>query len=389
MHDRIDSLGVLTGARAATASIKPDQLHALVPRTPNSRRTTIKMPAVAAIVCNYNQKEFLEDSIASMLEQTYPHMEFIVVDDCSTDGSAEVIEDILSRIGKDRIRFIRHEENRGQMAAMLTGLDATTAPFVAWLDADDIWFPEYIERHIAHHLNSQINAAISTSNLAVIDAGSTIIAGAVPCKAFTNPLREWTRTLPIIPARLVAPATALDHSAAAPVGGPVFVNRHYESWVWSPTSGMVFRRATIDAIRPGDVRNLRICADNYLARFSHVLGGTIWIGETLGYYRMHGNNNFSKNTVYGDGSLDVNPVQISTEGNYQFAKKMSELSGLMLAIIPKYHRSGLISHIGRKDAVRVVLTNKDFLKGVSIKARWRLTRRYVGEICKWAFRRPK
>jgi glycosyltransferase involved in cell wall biosynthesis len=337
------------------------------------------MPTVAAIVCNFNQRAYLEAAIASVAQQTYPHLECVVVDDCSTDGSGEIIERILAKHGSKSFRFIQLTENLGQMGAMLSGLDATTAPFVAWLDADDVWFPQYIERHIEHHLNCQINAAMSTSNLAVIDAGNTVIAGAVPSMSHTNPRREWKRTTPIVASRLTHDRLALDHAVPAPVE-PVFINRHYEAWVWSPTSGMLFRRAAVDAIRPGDTRNLRICADNYLARFSHIIGGTIWIGETLGYYRMHGANNFTKYTVHGDGSLGAEPEQIRNEGNYQFAKKMLESSDLMLALISKYNRPGIISQISRKaPAIQQILANKKLFGELPLKLRSRIIRRYVGD----------
>jgi glycosyltransferase involved in cell wall biosynthesis len=226
-------------------------------------------------------------------------MEFVVVDDCSTDGSPQLIRDILARIGTDGVRFIQHEENRGQMAAMLSGLDATTAPFVAWLDADDVWFPEYIERHVALHLNSQINAAITTSNLALIDNSGTLIAGANPGMSVTSPLRKWGRTSPITAARLLSNGSGINYGMPL-ADGPVAIRRNYEPWVWSSTSGIVFRRTTLEAIRPPEPHQFRTCADHYLARFSHVLGGTIWTGETLGFYRHHGSNHFVKQPIYGD-----------------------------------------------------------------------------------------
>jgi glycosyltransferase involved in cell wall biosynthesis len=368
MHDSIDRLSLRTDVATATASIR--------------------MPTVAAILCNFNQKAYIEAAIESVARQTYPYLECVVVDDRSTDGSGEIIERILAKHNSKPFQFIQLTENIGQMGAMMRGLDATTAPFVAWLDADDIWFPEYIERHIEHHLNSQINAAMSTSNLAVIDAGSTIIAGAVPSMSHTNPRREWKRTTPIAASRLTQDCSALDHTAPTPVE-PVFINRHYEAWVWSPTSGMVFRRAVIDAVRPADTRNLRICADNYLARFSHIIGGTIWIGETLGYYRIHGGNNFAKHTVHGDGSLGMEPEQIRNEGNYQFAKKMLDSSDLMLTLIPKYNRSGLISQIGRKArAIEQILANRKLFEELPFKLRTRIMRRYAGDRLRGLFGRP-
>jgi len=341
-----------------------------------ARRPTIRMPVVAAIICNYNQKDFLEDSIASMLGQTYPHMEYVVVDDCSTDGSAEVVEDVLVRIGKGCVRFIRHQQNRGQMAAMLTGLDATTAPFVAWLDADDIWLPEFIERHVAHHLNPRVNAALSTSNMAVIDAHGTLIAGADPSMSTTSPLREQVRSFPIKPVALERYGKGVDFSSVAPLG-PVFINRQYEAWVWSPTSGMVFRRAAIEPIRPSCCEGLRTCADHYLARFGHVVGGTIWMNETLGCYRCHGSNGFAKRAVCGDGPIGVHPKHITEEGNYQFAAKLREGTTLVNILAPQSLRK-LLLHIGRSTrAIPKILANRELRRAVRFMDRLRLLRRYV------------
>jgi glycosyltransferase involved in cell wall biosynthesis len=337
----------------------------------------IRMPVVAAIVCNYNQKEFLQESIASMLGQTYPHMEYVVVDDFSTDGSAEVVDDILARIGKGRVAFIRHEQNRGQMAAMLTGLDATTAPFVAWLDADDIWHPEFIERHVAHHLNPRVNAALSTSNVAVIDRHGTLIAGADPSMSTTSPFRKRVRSFRIKPVALERHGKGIDFSAVEPLG-PVFINRQYESWVWSPTSGLFFRRAAVEAIRPSRCEGLRTGGDHYLARFGHVVGGTIWMNETLGYYRSHGSNHFAKRAVYGDVPIGVHPKHITEEGNYLFAAKLRE-GTILVNILAPQNLPKLLLQIGRSPrAIPSLLANRNLRRAVRFKDRLRLLKRYVG-----------
>ncbi|HEY7551037.1 MAG TPA: glycosyltransferase [Hyphomicrobiaceae bacterium] len=339
----------------------------------------VKMPVVAAIVCNYNQKAYVEAAIASVARQTYPYLECVVVDDCSSDGSAEVIARALAAHGGRPFRFIQHPENRGQMAAMLSGLDATTAPFVAWIDADDIWFPEYIERHVAHHLNSQVNAAISTSNMAVIDGEGTLIGGADPSMSISSPMRKWERVFSVTPARLLQHGKEPDFGGNGPPG-PVFINRHYEAWVWSPTSGMVFRTAAVSAIRPLSTEGLRICADHYLARFAHVVGGTIWIGETLGCYRVHGTNGFAKRTVHGDGALGTEPKRITTEGNYQFALKL-EKSEVLAKLLAEQHVARLAVEIGRGPrAIRKVLANETFRRRLRFKQRFRLWRRYIASL---------
>jgi glycosyltransferase involved in cell wall biosynthesis len=337
------------------------------------------MPTVAAIVCNFNQKAFVEAAISSVLEQTYPHLECVVVDDCSTDGSEEAIRGMLARHGSDRFRYIQHDSNRGQMAAMLSGLDATTAPFVAWLDADDIWLPNHIERHVAHHLNPHLNAAISSSNMAVIDGDGTIISGAEPSMSGNSPFRRKKRAWFIAPARLIGGGTALDYTATRPAD-PAFVNRQYENWVWSPTSGMVFRRAAVDLIRPQDASRLRTCADNYLARFSHVVGGTILIGETLGYYRIHGSNGFAKRTVYGDGPIGQQPKRITVEGDYQFARKMLESHSLIVTLMPAKRLRHVVNHVGKSlGALEQILRNGPLLRLLPITLKARLIRRYARE----------
>lgn len=352
----------------------------LADRDPALPTAGVRMPTVAAIVCNYNQKAYVEAAIASVAQQSYPYLECVVVDDCSTDGSGEDIERVLACQTGKRFRFIRHTENRGQMAAMLSGLDATTAPFVAWLDADDIWLPEYIERHMAHHLNAQVNAAISTSNVGIIDAAGTLIAGADPAMSRNSPVRKRKRAFAIAAARLQGPAREIDHAAAAVPRAPVFVSRGDEpSWIWSATSGMVFRRAAIDAIRPLNAEKLRICADNYLARFSHLIGGTIWIGETLGCYRIHGHNRHAKNAVHGDGAgLGKTPRDIKAEVDYQFARKLFESSDIPMGLLPRRERRRVLLRIARRnEVVGRILTNRALVRRLPLWSRLYLLGRYA------------
>lgn len=339
---------------------------------------SIKLPRVAVIICNYNQKEYLEATIRSVLSQTYPHLECVIVDDCSTDGSAQFIRALLERIGGGRLSFIEQKQNRGQMAAMLAGFDATTAPFVAWLDGDDIWLPHYIERHMAWHLNSQINAALSTSNLAIIDRFDAVVAGANSALSVTSPLRKRERICSVIPARLSPQASGVDFSAETS-DPTVFVNRHYEPWIWSPTSGIVFRRAAVESIRPPETDKLRICADLYLARFSHLVGGTLRIGETLGYYRMHGNNGWANRSICGDGAaMGKTPTAIVDETDYQFARRLSASSEVLTALISKDHLRTTIRRIARKEqAIVEILSNKDLLRIIPIKLRIRLFRKFI------------
>lgn len=352
---------------------EPDSSHSA-----SRLHVSVSMPKVAAIVGNFNQDAYVEAAIASVMRQTYPYLECVVVDDCSTDDSAEVIERVLSGAGPKgrQFKFIRHAENRGQMAAMLSGLDATTAPFVAWIDADDIWFPEFIERHIAHHLNSQVNAAISTSNMTIINAGGTIVAGAEPSMSAASPVRKRDRSFPIQPTTLAGHGKDINF-ASNELLGPVFINRQYESWVWSPTSGMIFRRAAVEAIRPLRSEGLRTCADHYLARFSHVVGGTILMNETLGCYRVHGANAFAKRAVFGDVAFGAQPERITEEGNYQFAVKLQE-SKILSDLLSRDDLPRLLREIGISPRIiRKILANNKLRRAIRFKQRMRFLRKYI------------
>src|SRR6266550_1311124 len=95
---------------------------------------------VSVIMRTYNRGYVIREAIASALRQTYPDFEIIVVDDGSTDGTAEVVR----RIGDDKIRYIGHNTNRGVSAAGNTGIKAATGDVVANLDTDDLWQPEML-----------------------------------------------------------------------------------------------------------------------------------------------------------------------------------------------------------------------------------------------------
>jgi hypothetical protein len=83
----------------------------------------------------YNRRDLIEDSLRSALAQQWPSMEIIVVDDGSTDGSADHVE----RVFGDRVRLVRLEENVGRSAARNAGCAAARGEFVAFLDSDDLW----------------------------------------------------------------------------------------------------------------------------------------------------------------------------------------------------------------------------------------------------------
>jgi glycosyltransferase involved in cell wall biosynthesis len=101
-------------------------------------------PLVSVIVPVYNRAPVIGAAISSVARQTLQDLEIILVDDGSSDGSAEA----ALAVGGTCLRVIRHDQNLGIPAARNTGLEAARGRFIAWLDSDDIARPDRLERQV-------------------------------------------------------------------------------------------------------------------------------------------------------------------------------------------------------------------------------------------------
>jgi glycosyltransferase involved in cell wall biosynthesis len=101
-------------------------------------------PKVSVYIPIYNYGRFLAEAIQSVLDQTFQDWELIVVDDGSTDNTREVVDAFQD----PRIHYI-YQENQGNPAARNTALRLVKGEYVACLDADDVWFPEKLEKQVA------------------------------------------------------------------------------------------------------------------------------------------------------------------------------------------------------------------------------------------------
>lgn len=114
---------------------------------------------VSIIIPVYNAEQFLTETIESAINQTYRNWEIVIVNDGSTDKSAGIIEDYVT---KDvRISAI-HQHNQGVSVARNNGMLMAKGDFIALLDADDVWLPSYLEEKIGSlHKNSSIDFVFS------------------------------------------------------------------------------------------------------------------------------------------------------------------------------------------------------------------------------------
>ena len=101
---------------------------------------------VSILTPTFNAEKFIRATIKSVQEQTYENWEMILVDDASTDNTVSIIEDFAQRA--NRIQLFKFSENRGNGFARNAALDKATGKYIAYLDADDLWFPSKLEKQI-------------------------------------------------------------------------------------------------------------------------------------------------------------------------------------------------------------------------------------------------
>lgn len=102
------------------------------------------MLEISVIVPLYNARKYLQEAIDSVLQQSFQDFEVIIVDDCSTDGSWELCNELYG--GDGRIRLYRHEQNKTAGGARNTGLSHAKGKYIAFLDSDDLYMPDALEK---------------------------------------------------------------------------------------------------------------------------------------------------------------------------------------------------------------------------------------------------
>ena len=136
----------------------------------------MNQPSVSVIIPNYNYGRFLSEAIDSVLAQTYSNVEIVVVDDGSSDNSLE----ILAEYEKKGIKVVR-QKNSGVGAARNTGVKSSSGDLIAFLDADDVWLPQKIEKQVERLLSNR-DFGLVTCAIREFDAAGNTIYGETHAK---------------------------------------------------------------------------------------------------------------------------------------------------------------------------------------------------------------
>ena len=134
------------------------------------------LPLVSIAAINYNNSKTVIETLESIRNQTYPNIELIVVDDCSTDNDVELINDWLKSY-TGNYKFIQHEKNLGISATYNSGLKNATGKYFSTVDTDDAILPEKIEIQVKILEASDEKTAAVYSNAYLMDVNSALIEG--------------------------------------------------------------------------------------------------------------------------------------------------------------------------------------------------------------------
>jgi glycosyltransferase involved in cell wall biosynthesis len=216
-------------------------------------------PLASIIITNYNYECFLVEAIESALNQNYQHIEVIVVDDGSTDGSQQLIASYGERI------IPLFKENGGQGSAFNAGFEISQGEIICFLDADDVLLTGAIASAVELLRDPQV--AQVHWPLCAVDA-------------FGHPLGK------LIPDQPLPEGDLRD----------AHLQEGIEGYVFSPTSGNAWSRRYLEQVLPLPAVHYRFNADAYLAFLAPFFGTTKRMVQHQALYRIHGNNGTSQCT---------------------------------------------------------------------------------------------
>ncbi|MEE9912506.1 MAG: glycosyltransferase family 2 protein [Deltaproteobacteria bacterium] len=149
-------------------------------------------PVISVIIPSYNRSEFILRAVRSVFRQTFNNIELLVVDDGSTDDTIVLLHSLQQE--DPRLQVIKHEKNLGSQAARNTGILASHGEFIAFLDSDNEWMPDKLEKQISLINVSHGNIGAVYSGFFRVHADGKPTSEQIPRfggDIYKTALREW------------------------------------------------------------------------------------------------------------------------------------------------------------------------------------------------------
>lgn len=258
----------------------------------------LNLPKVSFIVITHNFSQFVCDCLNSIKNQTYENYEIIIVDDLSKDDTADKIQNFINENQNLEIKFIKNENNIGQLASFLEGLKQASGEFICSIDGDDVLFPEYCAIHVETHLNCSV--ALTSCQQVEIDENNTIHT----LSSIESPNKKKesfvieNKTFEEF--KEYRSAKGLDKA-----GSEVKILDNdkfsFATWHWGPTTSAMMRKSVCEMLLLIDrAKAIKITADKFMFSFCHLIGSSAVIFKPLYAYRRHSSNYSMANPVMGN-----------------------------------------------------------------------------------------
>ena len=250
------------------------------------QQTTFAQPQsalITVIVTHFNYADMIGTALSSLLAQSYQQFECIIVDDCSSNEQREQLRQKIASLADERLKLIELPKNLGQTNAIFEGLRQSSGEFVALLDPDDVYAPQFLEKMLRCHLNPCVYAAVASCEMGLFRIGGAKLTSTYTSFKYDS-LIDGT-----LPKKEIQ---YLDFGFSA------YYPPETTGWLWCTTSSMMFRRDALLCLqRESFMPNIKICGDTYCAIGAHMLGGTLFVDETLSWRGIHEDNSVESSKV--------------------------------------------------------------------------------------------
>lgn len=270
----------------------------------------IKLPLISFIVTSFNYENYVIKTLESIKNQSYENVEIIVVDDMSSDNSVEKIKQFINDNKSISVKLIEHSKNKGQMAAMQTGLLSASGQFVSFIDSDDILIKDYAKTLIRVHLASSV--AFVSGQLVEIGENDELHT----TYSVSSFQKEKSFELKSLKDLLKIDIDNVDFKVLG------LKESHFGGWHWSAMSANMFRKSALDLFLQYDTpENWKICPDKFLLNFAHLIGGSAIVYAPLVGYRRHTQNAGCSKQVCGCKRYNDDEItKINIENNKKIRK---------------------------------------------------------------------
>lgn len=315
-------------------------------------------PLVSILINNYNYGDFISEAIDSALNQTYPYVEVIVVDDGSTDNSREIIASYGNRI----IQVLK--ENGGQASAFNAGFAACQGNVIFFLDSDDVFYSNKVQE----------------------------ILNIITTKMVTNPYVLVHHLLECVDKNGLSLGHQIPENNVLDMPTNFYqyaCQYKFFPYAAGPTTGTVLSRKLAELIFPIPEKGVRTSADEFIVRPASLLGEVYGVNCVLAKYRIHGNNNW-----YGNQKTKTREFVVLLDKYLNSKLKENNKEPVISFFNSVYARSYYILHGSSKDLFRLLWNfptwpeNYRRIKFFLETTLWAIALPFKSGVEKWFWRRP-